>query len=68
MEKKIYSPKIMNNPAIYAMEVFQAEMKEEGEKNNLFTDSDINALIYEIRNDIENPIAPTPPAYYNKTK
>ncbi|MBQ8823397.1 MAG: AbrB/MazE/SpoVT family DNA-binding domain-containing protein [Lachnospiraceae bacterium] len=46
---------IMMNAAVYAMKILQSSMEGEREKSGLFTDDDINALIKEIRNEVENP-------------
>lgn len=44
---------ILMNSAVYAMQVLQAGMKGEAEKNNLLSEDDINSLIRDIRSDIE---------------
>ena len=46
---------IMMNAAVYAMKILQSSMEGEREKSGLLSDDDINALIKEIRNEVENP-------------
>lgn len=45
---------IMMNPAIYAMETFQKEMKGEWEKAGIHSQEDLDALIQEIRAEVED--------------
>lgn len=40
------------NAAVYAMKIFQQEMKGEAEKAGLTTEEDVQALIDELRADI----------------
>ena len=44
---------IMMNPAIYAMERFQKEMEGEWEKAGIRSQQDVDALMREIREEIE---------------
>ena len=44
---------ILMNPAIYAMETLQKEMEGEWEKAGIHSEEDINALLYEIRAEVE---------------
>jgi AbrB family looped-hinge helix DNA binding protein len=45
---------IMMNSAVYAMQMLNTGMKGEAEKVGLETEEDINALISEIRAEVEN--------------
>jgi AbrB family looped-hinge helix DNA binding protein len=45
---------IMMNSAVYAMQMLNTGMKGEAEKVGLETEEDINALISEIRTEVEN--------------
>ena len=42
------------NSAVYAMQMFQQEMKGEAEKAGIETDDDVNRLISEMRKDDDN--------------
>lgn len=42
------------NSAVYAMQMFQQEMKGEVEKAGIETDDDVNRLISEMRKDDDN--------------
>lgn len=42
------------NSAVYAMQMFQAEMVGEAERTGLTSDDDVIALIKELRNEDEN--------------
>jgi len=44
---------IMMNPAIYAMETLQSEMEGEWAKAGINSEDDINALMKEIRTEVE---------------
>lgn len=44
---------IMMNPAIYAMETLQREMESEWEKADIHSEEDLNALMREIRAEVE---------------
>jgi AbrB family looped-hinge helix DNA binding protein len=44
---------IMMNPAIYAMETLQKEMDGEWEKAGINSEEDLNALMNEIRTEVE---------------
>jgi len=44
---------IMMNPAIYAMEIFQKEMAGEWEKAGIHSQEDLDALVWEIRSEME---------------
>jgi len=44
---------IMINPAVYAMEKLQNEMKDEAEKAGLVTEEDIIDLCREVRAEVE---------------
>lgn len=45
---------IMMNSAVYAMKMLNKGMEGEAEKSGLETDEDINALINEIRTEVES--------------
>lgn len=45
---------IMMNSAVYAMKMLNKGMEGEAEKIGLRTDEDINALVNEIRTEVEN--------------
>ena len=45
---------IVMNAAIYAMKKLQTEMKGEAEKANLQTEEDINAVLSDIRAEVES--------------
>ena len=42
------------NSAVYAMQMFQQEMKGEAEKAGIETDDDVNRLISEMRKEDDN--------------
>lgn len=44
---------IMMNPAVYAMETLQKEMKGEWEKAGINSEEDLNALMREVRAEVE---------------
>ena len=45
---------IMMNPALYAMETLQKEMEDEWEKAGIHSEEDLDALMREIREEVEN--------------
>jgi len=45
---------IMMNPALYAMETLQKEMEGEWEKAGIHSEEDLDALMREIREEVEN--------------
>jgi AbrB family looped-hinge helix DNA binding protein len=45
---------ILINPAVYAMETLQREMTGEWEKADIHSEADLDALIHEIRAEVEN--------------
>ncbi|MDO5145669.1 MAG: AbrB/MazE/SpoVT family DNA-binding domain-containing protein [Eubacteriales bacterium] len=44
---------VMMNAAVYAMRMLQDGMKDEAEKSGLETDEDIDALVREVRKEVE---------------
>lgn len=44
----------MMNAAEYAMVILNESMKGEAEKSGLTTEEDVDALVYEIRTEVEN--------------
>ena len=43
----------MMNPAVYAMETLQKEMEGEWEKAGIHSQDDLDALIREVRTEVE---------------
>jgi AbrB family looped-hinge helix DNA binding protein len=41
------------NSAVYAMQMIQAEMAEEGDKAGLISEEDVNSIVKEIRSEDE---------------
>ena len=46
---------IMMNPAVFAMETLQKEMEGEWEKGGIHSEEDLNALMRDIRTEVEGP-------------
>lgn len=44
---------ILINPAVYAMETLQKEMEGEWEKADIKSEADLDALIREVRSEVE---------------
>ena len=44
---------VLMNAAVYAMKMLQKGMLGEAERSGLYTEEDINALVCEVREDVE---------------